>query len=97
MLLSEGTVSNITYTSDKKGITTRAIVPVSVPKDCVRAIDVSELADDEQQHIAGLVSEYRQYISDIMQTSFKFEDWVEHTTGARIDPMWRSFKVTNIK
>ena len=98
MTLNEGLLTSIVYTSESKNETrTRSIVPVTVPKDSVRAIDVSALPKEEQELMASLVTGYKEYLAGIFAGSFKFEDWVEHTTGMEIAPAWRTFKVANIK
>jgi hypothetical protein len=96
--LNEGVLTSIVYTSESKNETkTRSIVPVTVPKDSVRAIDVSALPTEEQELMATLVAGYKEYLAGIFTGTFKFEDWVEHTTGMEISPSWRTFKVSNIK
>jgi hypothetical protein len=97
-MLSEGILTPIVYTSESKGETsTRTIVPMSVPKDNVRAIDVSELSEKDQQAMAELVVGYKEYLAGIFETTFKFEDWASHTKEIDVHPKWRTFKVSNIK
>lgn len=98
MELSEGTLASIVYTSESKGETkARTIVPMTIPKDSVRAIDVSALSVEEQRMMVALVAEYKKYMDSVFVGTFKFEDWVEHTTGMEIHPTWRTFKVSNIQ
>ena len=96
-MLTESTLTNISYQSDRDGKKSdRAIVPVSVPKDTVRAIDVSELSAAQQTEMVRLVSEYKQYMDTIFKSAFTFENWVEHTYHETVIPKWRSFKTANI-
>jgi hypothetical protein len=100
MILHESKIASIVYTSASDGnVSARTIVPtyVPVPADSVRAIDVSELTEAEQQETAALVAEYKQYTKDYFKAMFKFEDWVEHSKGTAISPKWRTFKVSGIK
>lgn len=100
MKLNESEITSIVYTSAADGNTSaRTIIPTSVPVlvDSIRAIDVSELTEAEQQTTASLVAEYKQYTKDYFKAMFKFEDWVEHSTGNSISPKWRTFKVSGIK
>jgi hypothetical protein len=98
MIINEAELTSIVYTSEsKKETTTRVIVPVTVPKDSIRAIDVSNLTDEEQQSMVKLVAEYKSYLDIAIASTYKFEDWAEHTKGVVIHPNWRTFKVSNIQ
>lgn len=98
MKLTEGVLTPITYTSESKNETTeRVIVPVSVPKDTIRAIDVSGMNDDDQQAVASLVAEYKEYLAGFYKGAFNFEDWASHTREVQIQPKWRTFKVSNVE
>jgi len=98
MKLTEAHLATIEYTSESTNeVTHRTIVPVSVPSSTVRAIDVSELSEQDQQELAGLVAEYKEYVDQHFNKMFKFEDWAEHSKQIYISPKWRSFKVSGIK
>lgn len=95
--LTEAQLATITYTKDNGESSNRTILPTYVPhQQLVRAIDVTELSDNDQAQMARLLSEYREYKDHIMKTMFTFEDWVDHTYHQSIDPKWRSFKPANI-
>ena len=97
-MINEAELTTIVYTSEsKKETTTRTIVPVTVPKDSIRAIDVSGAAIEAQQGMVELVAEYKSYVNAAIANTYKFEDWVEHTKGVVIHPNWRTFKVSNIQ
>jgi len=91
-ILQEGTVQGIKYHSTK-----RHIIPVSVPSTNIKAIDVSSLSSVKQEQIAELVKEYLEYLELFNQTAFNFEEWVEQTTGKKISPSWRTFKISEMK
>lgn len=96
--LTESTLVSVTYTKESSGdVSTRMIVPVSVPHDNIRAIDVSDIAEADQQGMATLVSEYKEYVAGVMASTYNFEDWVSHVKGTEIKPKWRSFKPSNIQ
>lgn len=98
MQLTEAQITSIIYESSSSGeITSRVIIPTSVPADFVRAIDVSELAPNDRLEMAQLHAEYRQYRDDFFSRCFNFETWVEHTTGKAITPKWRAFKLVGLK
>lgn len=96
-MLTEANIAHVLYKSDKDGKKSdRVIVPVSVPKDTVRAIDVSELTSAQQDEMSRLVAEYKQYMDTIFKSAFTFENWVEHTYQETVIPKWRSFKTANL-
>jgi hypothetical protein len=68
MKIDEAHVVRIQYLSESKNeTTTRTIIPTSVPKDIVRAIDVSDLSTEDQQKTELLVQDYKRYIADVTQ------------------------------
>lgn len=98
MQLTESQITSIVYESKSKGeITSRVIVPTSVPADFVRAIDVSDLTPAEREEMAQLHAEYRQYREQFLAGMFNFETWVEHTKGKAVAPKWRAFKLDGFK
>ena len=97
MNITESKLCNIEYTSDATGDTTvRPIIPFSVPKDFIRAIDVSELSDEDAAAVVEMVARYKEYFSNHIKTAFTFEDWVAHTLNLHFEPKWRSFKISGI-
>jgi protocatechuate 3,4-dioxygenase beta subunit len=96
-ILSEAKLESIIYTDSKGDVTLRTIVPTSVPRDTVRAIDVSELPADDQRQVQVLVEDYKEYVAVHMNAMFNFEQWCAHAHQISFDPKWRSFKVDSIK
>lgn len=98
MKLTENQITTIVYENETKGeTTTRVIIPTSLPKDNVRAIDVDDLSPSERDEMARLYSAYRQYTKEFMAKMFNFEDWAEHSIGVKIEPKWRAFKSSGLK
>lgn len=77
-------------------VTERWIIPTFIPTTNIKALDVSELSEEEQQKFAALWSQYQQYYREAAKTLFDFETWVEHTTDEKVDVKWRTFKSDNI-
>lgn len=96
-MLYESTPAHIEYlkagASDPER---KMIIPTSIPSDLVKAIDVTGLPDEEIVKLTQLQRDYKAYVRGVLESSFKFEDWVEHTTGERPDVKWRSYKVDGI-
>jgi len=102
-MLKERTVQKIRYTksNDKSGsmnrfeITERTIIPTFVPKPNIKAIDVTDLTEDQQNEMVTLLAEYNEYVVSVSKTIFKFEDWMEQTKSMYVEPKWRTFKTEN--
>lgn len=90
--LLEGVVQHIKY-----HVTKRDIVPVAVPSTNVKAIDVSALSPTQQKYMAKLVGEYNEYLETFTNRAFNFEEWVQHTKGKKVSPMWRTFKISELQ
>jgi hypothetical protein len=71
--------------------TERTIVPTVVPGN-IKAIDVTDLADDEQQKMCELYEEYAQYFDNHQRTAYSFEDWASLSKNVDVTPKWRTFK-----
>ena len=76
-------------------MTTRVIIPVFVPSTKhrnVKAIDVTDLSQEEQKELERLIQSYDEYLKEQQKRLFSFEDFVSHTTGKDVSPRWRTFK-----
>lgn len=71
--------------------TERVIIPTEVPGN-IKAIDVTELSDDEQQEMSELYEEYLKYFNNHIKRAYSFENWASHTKQINISPKWRTFK-----
>ena len=69
----------------------RVIVPAIIPGN-IKAIDVTDLNDGEQQEMCDLYEEYSEYFNNHQKRAYSFEDWASHTMQRDISPKWRTFK-----
>lgn len=97
MKLTESQIVPVIYEDASTKITSRVILPTSVPRDTVKAIDVTDLSPSERDNIQQLYVEFAQYRQDAFDRLFNFEDWVSHTHSELIEPKWRTFKVTGLR
>lgn len=97
MHLNEAEITSIVYEKDSGEQSARVIIPTFVPKDLIRAFDVSELDAAERQDLLQLYTEYKQYTAAFMENMFNFETWAEHTHNRTVKPKWRAFKVTGLR
>jgi len=83
-----------------EGVPQRVIIPTSVPKQVIKAIDVTGLNTQDRQQMLERWHAYQEYRSAIMKTIFSFENFVDHTYGTdenAIPPKWRSFSPSKIR
>lgn len=76
-------------------ISERTVIPTFVPHRSFKAVDVSELSDEERTEMLALLEEYHAYYDERAKTIFNFEDWIEHTHGKKLKVKWRTFKLDN--
>lgn len=88
--------TTIVYVKQTGELTTRNIVPVDVPKDQIKAIDVTGWDEISCSSMEDLVSEYRKYKETQIKKIFNFEDWMAHTGHWDVSPKWRTFKLDGI-
>ena len=70
---------------------------VPAPKHAnVKAIDVTDLPEDQQEATLEAWNEYQDYLEQQRKTLFAFEDFVQHTGRDLPDVKWRTFKPENI-
>lgn len=95
--MQKGKVNTFTYLKEGANATdasNRTILTtyVPVPKDLVvRGIDVTELSEDQRDNLEKLWVEYQEYLIRLRETTFSFEDFIQHTTNQEIKLKWRSF------
>lgn len=97
MQLKEATITPVTYTKANNEPSGRVIVPLNVPSDSVKAVDVTDLEPAERMRMRSLVEEFLAYRSAAMANLFNFETFVEHQTGQEIDVKWRTFKLSGLE
>ena len=84
----------------RKGeVTERYVIPTFVPQLNIKALDVTDLPEEERKQLQQLYAEYTEYYKQAVATLFTFEDWVSHTRGedARPQTKWRTFKLENVE
>ena len=86
----------IVYTNRKKETSERTVVPFNVAPVNVKAIDVTDLPEGEQQQMTSRMLEYQEYLEIIRSATFKFEDWLEMTHAETPDIKWRTFDPANV-
>ena len=74
--------------------TNRTVIPTFVPNlSNFKAVDVSELSEEERTEMLALLEEYHAYYNERAQAIFNFGDWVEHTHSKKMNVKWRTFKL----
>lgn len=97
MNLIESQVVPVIYEDASNKVTSRVIIPTSVPRDTVKAIDVTDLSVADRTRLQQLHTEYMEYRANAMTRLFNFEDWVSHTMSLNIEPKWRTFKIAGLR
>jgi hypothetical protein len=100
--LKENETGHILYTKEKDGtqeVTDRFVIPTSIPKNNIKAIDVTALEEDERENIGKLHAEYQTYCKLKMKTIYSFENWLEasHPDIDIPEIKHRNFKIDNIQ
>jgi len=103
-MLKERQVQKIRYTKvndnsgsmDRFEVTERTIIPTFIPKTNVKALDVTDLATEQQDEMAEALKAYNKYVVDRSKVIAKFEVWYEQTNGKSPPEIkWRTFKTDN--
>ena len=95
-------IAHIRYTSkDGSDVSDRVIIPTFIPTPSIKAIDVTEMSDEERVETQELLRDYAAYFETAVKRVFSFEDWISHTTGlsegATPEVKWRTFLTDNIE
>lgn len=112
-MLKENVVGHILYTKEIDGkpeVTERFIVPTTIPKSNIKAIDVSEMNDEQREILVEYHKEYQEYYKAQIKRIFSFEDWIDATypnsifselisfrEESRAEIKHRTFKIDNIQ
>lgn len=83
----------------KGEVTERYIIPTFVPQPNIKALDVTDLTEEEREMLQTAYAEYAEYYKQAASTLFSFEDWLSHSRGDEAKPTlkWRTFKLENVK
>ena len=91
--MSKRFCEEVTYTKPSTGeITDRVIIPVSPVQPNVKAIDVTDMTQDERAGMVDLFDGYQEYVDNCIKQIFSFENYISHTTGEDVDVKWRTFR-----
>lgn len=93
--------THIRYVHKDGGETTeRVIFPTFVPSTAMKAVDVTDLSENEQDALQDLLKNYATYFENATRRVFSFEDWISHTTGFATHQLpevkWRTFLLENV-
>lgn len=83
---------------EKGELTERYVIPTFVPMPNMKALDVTNLSDEEQKELETAYGEYTLYYKLAASKIFTFEDWLTHSRGEDTTPelKWRTFKLDNM-
>lgn len=90
-----GEVTTITYSKDT-GDERRRIIVSSTPTTVVRAIDVTDAPETEQE-LVQMMAAYTEYRDSRMKEILNFENWAAFTYNRTLTPKWRAFSASKIK
>lgn len=89
--------TTIYYVKLNGSLTERDIIVIDVPRDQIKALDVTDWNPESCAALEELVTEYRQYKEKQIQRIFTFEDWLSHTGRDVSEELkWRTFKLNGI-
>lgn len=89
---------DIVYEKSSGELSNRTIIPMQVPKDYAKAIDITGLSEEEVIKLQEALSDYDEYREQFMITMYSFDDWYEMTRQDQPPEIkWRSFKMTGIR
>lgn len=97
MNLIENQMTSIVYEKEGGETSARVIIPTHVPKDLIKAIDLSETDPVQRAEIANRYEEYKQYVAAQLKNMMTFEGWVSHSYNEEYKLKWRSFKVSGLR
>lgn len=100
-MLKENQEGKIRYSKDTDSgveVTERIIIPTSIPKNNIKAFDVSNLSEEDRNKMIELHKEYQQYFKAQIKTIFSFEDWIDAShPDDKMEVKYRTFKIDNIE
>lgn len=97
--------TDVKYTKDIGGSgelprfehTDRTIIPTYIPAPNIKAIDVTDMSEEQIALLESRLAEYAEYYETAVKTIFSFNTWLEHTHQELADDLkWRTFKQSNL-
>lgn len=103
--LKENQIAHVEYTrttdlagGHKGDVTERWIIPTFIPHQNIKALDVTDLTEEQRQVLEQRLAEYQQYYRAAVESLFDFETWVDHTYNEESPQLkWRTFAIDNLK
>lgn len=100
-ILNELAVEHIKYTSAHEGVSERYVIPVSVPSDYIRTLDVTDYTEEERKHLVDAYAEYKEYVKLHMSKMFNFENWHHQVYGSDVEDdyrlKWRNLTASSVE
>lgn len=84
----------------KGEVTERTIVPTYVPPPNIKALDVSELTENQQKYIQDAYAEYAEFYKQSIKNIATFESWLEQSkqeSDITNKIKWRTFRNDSIE
>lgn len=98
-MLKENEEAKIRYSKNKNGdveVTERIIIPTHIPKPNIKALDVSNLSEEERERLIELHKEYQKYVKTQMKNLFSFEHWIDAShPNDQMEIKFRTFRIDN--
>jgi len=98
-MLTKGSLNSFEYIKENAETVNRVILTTHVPQPretLVRGIDVTDYSETERDELKELWAEYQAYLKRQHEATFKFEDFISHTTNEEVKLKWRSFHPESI-
>lgn len=95
--MKEREIYKIEYVDSKEKHSERTIIPTMVPSSNIKAIDVSDMTEEETNEICQYFTEYTNYVDIQNKNIYTFEDFISHTKGKDVNIKWRTFNKERIK
>ena len=96
--LNKQQIVTIQYVNNSTGEqTNRQIISTTHILENIKAVDVTNLTDQDKQDVLQKYNDYTMYKQHALSKLFNFSEWITHTTGEKVDLKWRTFKINNIE
>ena len=86
---------NVQYKKDTE-LTNRTIIPTHVPHNNIKALDVTDLSNEEMDSLTQMIQEFSEYQKQARKSIVNFETWLEITNQQAPPIKWRTFKIDNL-
>lgn len=91
-------LTHVRYTKRSGDVSERYIIPTFIPQQNIKAIDVTELGEQEREQVVKFLEQYANYYQQAINKVFSFEDWVSHTQNVEgLNVKWRTFNIDRLE